>query len=214
MSLLLTLMAMPFALTSCGNDEPDNDFTQGDSRDEENKEEEPEVTLTYAKIKKIVSENVTCKAWYANYMFTFTLTSELKTKLPNEKIEYGIGHDSADGLEEISVSIGKDAYEYSSKRNGDIETITFKIPFWHYYLFVNRDDDISVESGMYYATYKALTERDSSDLSRDDKELLKAMKGYLSSYELNAKKDYRPIVYVIVNNRFYSVGRYKITDNS
>ena len=60
-------------------------------------------------------------------------------------------------------------------------------------------------SEMFYNSYMSLANKGYSNLSSSEKELYNDMIDNLEEYEKEAKKYYRPAIYVCVNNKFYKV---------
>lgn len=150
------------------------------------------------------------KYQYSDYIMTFTITSTLKSKLPGRHVQYGIGHSSRYDPLEIKVSVGKDAYYYSSSTNGDTETIIFKNPFWLYYAFVEEDYDTWVKADFYYRGYLELKEKGLSNLNSAEVDLYNTFRQYLDAWERKVGIEYRATVEVIVDNHFYLVSTFKM----
>ena len=163
-----------------------------------------------ANYEALIKDNVTVKCTYSDYMFTFTITSQLKSKLPHEKIEYGIGHFSTSFQPITNVSVGNQAYYYSSTTNGDTEVITFKNPFWFYYVFVDEDKDKWTHSEMYYASYCALINKGLSSLSTIEMSLYHDLSEYLDEYVDEVRPFYMPTAEVVINDRFYAIRGFRI----
>ena len=161
----------------------------------------------------IVKNNVTVSGSYKDYTATFTITSKLKSKLPNQNIKYGIGHKGIyNDNDEINSSIGNDAYYYSERTSGDTEIITIKIPFWYYYIFVNKDESKWAECETYYNAYMELNEKGVSELASDEKSLYDTCVKELNYYEDQVKRYYKMVVEVMVNKNIINIAEYKITD--
>ena len=203
----LMLLAASTLLLSCGGaDEPDEpeypiDTKEGGS----NQGSTPSVD-----IEEIIKNNVSVKASYSDYTFTFTITSKAKSKLPSYNVEYGIWHGVSFSKPDTSVSIGSQAYYYSTSTNGDTETIVFKNPFWFYFVFGNTDKDKWTDCEMYYKSYIALANKGLSNLSSSEKSLYNDLVKSLNSYQTEAKTFYRPAIGVTVNSKFYKVSTYQI----
>lgn len=197
------LLAASSLLFSCGGEEPDNPYVP----DEPTNTEEPEPSVN---IEEIVKNNVSVKATYSDFTFTFVITSTVKSKLPSYKVEYAIGHGLSYFKPETLLSVGKDAYYYSSSMSGNTETVTFKNPFWFYFAFGELDKDKWAKCELYYKSYIALKEQGLSNLTSSEKDLYNDLNEYIGEYETEARKYYRPSVGVFINNRYYKVATYSI----
>lgn len=193
-------------LAACGDDEPGYPDNKTDYPENNEKPNTPQDT----DIKGIVSDNVSVRCSYSDYMFTFNIRSAVKSELPSRKIEYGIGHPSVSNSTKESVSVGSQAYYYSISTNNGVDDVTFKIPFWFYFVFSSPDKEKWTLSEMYYASYCALKNQGLSNLSADEKQLYKDLTNYLNELQSEARIYYRPKVYVVVDNKFYNVGSFKI----
>jgi len=191
------------ALTSCGDDEPD--LPKEIDNPFQNEDPSSDVSVT-----DIINKHTYVSSQYSDYTFTFEISSTVKNELPDAVVEYGIGHGSSTFKEEIAVSVGEQAYYYNSSFNGVTENITFKMPFWFYYVFVNPDQEKWTICEMYYNSYIELNKMGYSNLSSDQKDLYKSVKSYLDECQEEAKNDYRPIVYINVNGKGYKLGSYRI----
>lgn len=105
----------------------------------------------------------------------------------------------------MNISVGNEAPYYSASGSSNNETITFRNPFWFYYVFVEKDDDKWTLSEMYYNSYMALVNKGYSNLSSDERALYNNLVDYLEEYDKEATEYYRPAIYVCVNNKFYKV---------
>lgn len=199
---LLLFLALPLTFMSCGGDEPDNPY------EEEWNEGDQEPTVL--DIDAIVRESVSVKGSYDKFTMNFEITSTLSSRLPGKQIRYGIGHDSASPKVNLSVSVEEQAYYFSKKRDGKTDKITFKNPFWYYYIWVDHDGDKLAECQLYYSSFMALDQKGYSHLGKDDKEFYDDLFFLLSKYEKDAKYDYRVKVGVLVDGTWFPVYTYKI----
>ena len=206
MMALFAVAIMSVSFTSCGDDEPDNP-REPDNPDYPYNPGDPDDPDT--SIGSIVKENVDVNCSYSDYAFTITFKSKLKSELPSAKIEYGVGHGDLGGTE--IVSLGSDAYHYSSHTSGNMETITITNPFWFYFIFNERDDDKSSICEAYYRAYLSLKEKGYSNLNSEEKDLYREATKELDKCEEEAKRYYSPSAQVSVNNKFYRLKRYKIS---
>lgn len=114
LKLLMAFMVLVMlSLTSCGKDEPSNPVEPnppGQNGGQSNESNES--------VEEIVANNVNASCTYNDFTFTFTISSTLNDKLPADIINYGIGHATTSFSEEISVSVGNQAYYYSSSKKG------------------------------------------------------------------------------------------------
>lgn len=200
--MMLAIASVLF--TSCGGDDPDNPANPGNTTENGSSTSNPS-TPSDPSIERIVRDNVTVSRTYSDYTYTFVIKSKVKAKLPDANVSYGIGHHTIYDQEIVNISVGNQAYYYSTSGPSSNETITFRNPFWFYYIFVEKDDDKSGLSQMYYTSYMTLVNRGYSNLSSDEKALYRELQEYLEEYEKEAKKYYRPAIYVCVNNKFYKV---------
>ena len=190
--------------TSCGGDDPDNPADPGNTTENGSSTTNPS-TPSDPSIERIVRDNVTVSRTYSDYTYTFVIKSKVKAKLPNANVSYGIGHHSIYNQEIVNISVGNQAYYYSASGSSNNETITFRNPFWFYYVFVEKDDDKWTLSEMYYNSYMALVNKGYSNLSSDERALYNNLVDYLEEYDKEATEYYRPAIYVCVNNKFYKV---------
>ncbi|MDE6611409.1 MAG: hypothetical protein K2K22_02500 [Muribaculaceae bacterium] len=194
------------SLAACGDDEPEYPDNNYDYPENNEKPDTPQDS----NIKNIVSENTSVKCSYSDYLFTFNIRSTVKSELPTRKIAYGIGHPSASYSADESVSVGEQAYYYSISTKNGVDEVTFKIPFWFYFVFSSPDKEKWALCEMYYASYCALINAGLPNLSADEKTLYNELTKELNEYESEARIYYRPNVYVMVDNKFYKVGSFKI----
>lgn len=197
------LLAASSLLFSCGGDEPDNPYVP----DEPTNTEKPEPSVN---IEEIVKNNVSVKATYSNFTFTFVITSTVKSKLPSHKVEYAIGHGLSFFKPETLVSEGNDAYYYNLTKSGNTETVTFKNPFWFYYVCGEYDGDKWAKCEMYYKSYIALIEMGLSNLTESEKALYNDIIESFTEYEYEVRRYYRPSVEVLVDHKYYKVATYSI----
>lgn len=200
--MMLAIASVLF--TSCGGDDPDNPADPGNTTENGSSTTNPS-TPSDPSIERIVRDNITVSRTYSDYTYTFTIKSRVKAKLPDANVSYGIGHHSIYDQEIVNISVGNQAYYYSTSGPSSNETITFRNPFWFYYVFTDQDKEKWTVSEMYYNSYMTLVNRGYSNLSSEEREFYNALQDYLEEYEKEAKKYYRPVIYVCVNNKFYKV---------
>lgn len=200
--MMLAIASVLF--TSCGGDDPDNPADPGNTTENGSSTTNPS-TPSDPSIERIVRDNVTVSRTYSDYTYTFTIKSRVKAKLPDANVSYGIGHHSIYDQEIVNISVGNQAYYYSTSGPSSNETITFRNPFWFYYVFVEKDNDKWGLSEMYYDSYMALVNKGYSNLSSEEKALYRDLQDYLEEYDKEANEYYRPVIYVCVNNKFYKV---------
>ena len=165
--------------------------------------------LTKTEIERIVKQNVTVKASYSDYMWHFLVESTLAKEFPNHNIAYGIGHGDVNG--NTSVSVGNQAYSYSSYKSGDKLIIEFYNPFWFYYIYgiTPTDKETWSLSEMYYNSYVALKDMGLSNLTKDEKDLYNNLVIYLNKYESTTKYSYTPSIQAVIDDKyFFEVGKY------
>lgn len=199
---LLILIVPILFFAACGEDEPNNP-SESDTPGQNGGE-------SSVSVDALVKNNVTSSSSYADYTFTFTISSMLKDKLPDDNIQYGVGHETTSFVEVVSVSVGNQAYSYSTSTSGKTETITIKNPFWFYYVFGEKDQEKWVMCSMYYSSYIELKQKGYGKLDPDEKELYDECVKYLNECQKEVKKYYRPTTYVQVNNKFYKLKSYQI----
>lgn len=200
---LIALAAIMLMVSCSKDDEPNNPI----DNDNPIQNQDP---IPSANIESIVKDNTSVNATYSDYMFTFTITSTIKEKLPSDAVKFGIEHLASFYQETVDVSVENQAYYYSKTTNGNKEIITFKNPFWFYYVATSEDKDKWAKSEMYYASYMALKNKGYSNLSSDEKSLYDKLIKYLNEYQSEAKRYYRPTICVLINNRFYNIKTYQI----
>ena len=201
--ILMLVIASVF-FTSCGGDDPENPNEPGNTTENGGTTTNPS-TPSDPSIERIVRDNVTVSRTYSDYTYTFVIKSKVKAKLPDANVSYGIGHHTIYDQEIVNISVGNQAYYYSTSGPGSNETITFRNPFWFYYVFADQDREKWTVSEMFYNSYMSLANKGYSNLSSYEKELYNDMIDNLEEYEKEAKKYYRPVIYVCVNNKFYKV---------
>jgi len=203
----MLLIAASLCMQSCGENEPEMpDKSHNNSAENGSSDSNQNGTFD----ESLIKDNVSVSSSYSDYTFTFTVKSKLKSKLPYSDVEYGIGHGSVYESTYIDVSVGDQAYYYSSSVSGDTETITFKNPFWFYYVFTNKDLDKWTTCEIYYNAYLELKEKDYSRLSSDERDLYDGITNYLDECQREVKRYYRPILAVYVNNKFYPAKSFQI----
>lgn len=212
--VLLLVALSTLCVYSCSKDEIEPDPTpvrpDGGAGSDSESDSESDTTEDYF---NIVKNNVSTTASYEDYTATFIITSRLKSQLTNKSIEYGIGHkDIYNSKDVINNSVGNDAYYYSERETGNTEIITIKIPFWFYYVFVEKDESKWADCEAYYRAYIELKEKDVSKLASDEKSLYDTCIKYLNKYENEVKSYYKMAVQVVVNTNFITIAEYKITD--
>lgn len=208
--LSILLVGALTLLSSCDEDEPKNPFEDwvddpdspewNDPNSGENSDD------NYQSIKTLVNQHVSATASYREYAWYFTIESTLETVL-DKRIQYGIGHGDIDGFEYVSV--GSDAYYYSMNvlSNGT-RKIEFCNPFYFYYIFGgHQDNDIWVDTELYYRIYNELNPK--SSLTLEEKNFLNDVIGYLNDYEKEANSYYQPSIYVLIDGKYYLVKRFK-----
>lgn len=200
--LMALIVPSMLSLASCGKDEPNNpaDPNSPDQNGGQSNES----------IEAIIADNVNASSSYNDYTFTFTISSTLNDKLPTNSIQFGIGHATSSFSEEILVSVGTQAYNYSSSVNGKVETITIKNPFWFYYVFAAPDQSKWTMCEVFYNSYIELKNKGYNRLSSDEKDLYNEAVKYLNDCQKEARLYYRPTINVIINNKYYKVKSYQI----
>lgn len=136
--MMLAIASVLF--TSCGGDDPDNPADPGNTTENGSSTTNPS-TPSDPSIERIVRDNVTVSRTYSDYTYTFTIKSRVKAKLPDANVSYGIGHHSIYDQEIVNISVGNQAYYYSTSGPSSNETITFRNPFWFYYVFTDQDKE-------------------------------------------------------------------------
>ncbi|MFG6391050.1 MAG: hypothetical protein K1V76_01895 [Candidatus Amulumruptor sp.] len=197
----------PIFLTSCGDDEPEY-VAPAVPEAGSNTSGNDDPASSDTQIKALIRKHVTVRAAYSDYMWNFTITSTLHNALPDATIKFGIGHGDIDG--ETQISVGSQAYGYTSRYNGDNFEAKFVNPFWFYYIFgVDPSDGESATlCSMYYNSYNALKSQGYGNLSPEEKSLYNDLVRYLDEYERTADMYYSPSVYVQVNNKVYMFASY------
>lgn len=193
--LLAIAFCISWSLAACGEDD-ELDIPNKD----ENENVKPETSVA-----EIVQRNTYVNSSYSDYTFNFTITSKVKHNLPNDNVQYGIGHGSTSNTDEVIVSVGSQAYYYTITTNGDTETVTFQNPFWFYYVFTDTDKDKWAMCEIYYRTYMKLKKKGYSQLTSNEKDLYDEVTDYLDECQNEVERYYRPIICVIVNNKYYKI---------
>lgn len=201
------LIVALLCLQSCAKDEPN---IPGTSHNNSTENSNSDTNQNETSVEGLIKDNVSVTNSYTDYCFTFTVKSKLKSKLPYSEVEYGIGHGSIYESTYINVSVGNQAYYYSSSINNGIETITFKNPFWFYYVFANQDKDKWTKCEMYYKSYISLKEKGYSRLSSEERELYGEITRYLDECQEEVKRYYKPILEICVDGKFYQVKSFQI----
>lgn len=206
------MLAAAFACLTltCCHEDPEPDPTPSYSFESGSYDSETSNNDEKKRIEKIVKENVHVTATYSHYMWTFRITSTLKSKLPGKKIQYGIGHHKAVDGEEYWASIDDEAYYYDIVKNGDKETITFKNPFWWYYLWCEKNMYTFSSIDNDYRCYLALMDKGSSEWAREERDLYEYLIDNLNQSEWEVRGDYFPSIEVWCDNQRYVIGSYKI----
>lgn len=205
---MLLFVFASFLLTSCGGDEPDNpggEDIPGSSTGPGGSQpgtSDPDFTL-------LISQNVSVKATYSNFLWNFEIQSTLHNVLPGRKIQFGIGHGDVNGT--TSISVENKAYFYSSRTSGDTFICNFKNPFWFYYVagMETTDHDAWGKCEMYYTAYVNLTNQGLGTLNNSEKVLYNQLVQYLKEYEDGAKGCYKPSVYVYIDDKGHKVAQYR-----
>lgn len=136
--MMLAIASVLF--TSCGGDDPDNPAEPGTTTENGSSTTNPS-TPSDPSIERIVRDNVTVSRTYSDYTYAFVIKSKVKAKLPDANVSYGVGHNATFNQTTVNISVGNQAYYYSAGGSSNNETITFRNPFWFYYVFVEKDDD-------------------------------------------------------------------------
>ncbi len=203
----MILIASSLFLQACSKHEPEMPSdTKYDNSENGNNDANKDETL----VENLIQNNVSVTCFYSDYSFTFTIKSKLKSRLPYYDIDYGIGHGTVFESAYISVSLGKQAYFYSSSVSGDTETVTLKNPFWFYYVFINQDKEKWTLCERYYDSYMYLKEKGYSKLSSDEKNLYNEIINYLNECQKEVKYSYKPIIEVCVDNKFYPIQSFRM----
>lgn len=165
--------------------------------------------LTRSDIETIIKSKVSVTATYSDYLWHFHVESTLANTFPNHTIKYGIGHGNVNG--NTNVSIGAQAYKYSSYNSGDKQIIDFYNPFWFYYIFgaSTVDKDTYSLCEIYYSSYIALKNKGYSSLTSDEKSLYSDLVSALNKYESATKYAYTPSVQILIDDEYsFVVGTY------
>ena len=180
---------------------------------EEQKSEDSDDPFDFEKdalIKQLITENVTVDASYTNFIWNFEIVSTLHNALPGKKIRFGIGHGVIEDLFE-NVTFEDQAYYYSYEESGNKALITFKSPFWYYFLFGSNPPGGDAAS-FYYGLYKQLQEKIDEfgvdSLSKNEKDEYKTVLDILRKSERNASS-YEPSVQVEIDGECYVVCRFR-----
>ena len=206
---LLVSLGIICTFSSCGDDDDDTTktpiYNEEQNQDEEEKDEHSTVN-----IQDIVKNNVSVIGYYQDFMFTFIIKSKVKSKLPNAKVEYGVGHLSTNSSndEYYSCSVGDQAYYYSSYTNGDEETIIIKNPFWFYY--VDKNPELMTYCSMYHQYYLSLIEKGLSNLSESQIDLYNKLEAKLDDAEKEPSIYYTPRIEILIDNKSYPVREFRI----
>ena len=174
---------------------------------------DPEAMANETRIKQLITENVTVDASYSDFIWNFEIVSTLHNALPDKKIRFGIGHGLIEDLFE-KVSIEDQAHYYTYEESGDKALITFKTPYYYYFLFGSNpsDADAAVEAEFYYAAYKELREKIDEfgfdSLSENEKDFYRTLVEILRKSERKASS-YEPSVQVEIDGKCYVVRRYR-----
>lgn len=195
---------------SCSRERDEPEYDYSFDKTDQSTETPSDNSKDDSKIKSLIDQCVSVNAQYVDYMWYFTIESTLHHELPGRKIEYGIGHGDINGKE--SVSVGDQAYKYSSIDNGRKKIINFTIPFWFYYIFGIEpyDEKAWTRCEMYYASYIFLKDKGLNSLSKDEQDLYRSLQQELNDYENEARLFYKPAVEICVDSKFYLKARYRM----
>lgn len=207
-SLLVILMF--FLGGGCSSEPEESKFSDFDENYGTVNDDKNQDVDSYLDITKLIDECVKVDVRYSDYMWYFNIESTLHHKLPNKKIEFGIGHGVLDGDEKISLE--DDAYGFTSQNNGTKKIYKFTNPFWFYYIFGMEpcDTESWTRCEINYASYIFLKDIGYSNMTNTEKESYNNLKESLNKYETSMKMNYRPSVQVLIGSKFYLVGRYRI----
>lgn len=197
-------------MISCQTDEPNNDNSSTSGSSNSNSNTGSNNGQTQASVESLINSKVSASSSYKDFTFTFTIKSQLQSELPGSNIQFGVGHNSTNGLSNISVSVGNQAYSYSSSSSGTQQTVTIKNPFWFYYLFTAPNSSKAATSEGYYNQYLALAAKGYYNLTSEEKELYNGANRILTDYEKDAKSYYKPTIYVVVDGKYYQLNSYRI----
>ena len=203
-TLAIGLIVSP-VLVSCGTDEDDE---PNFSKENQTPSDNDYIDIQdRSEVIRIIRNNISVEHSYSDYYITYTITSKLKkNKFKGHKIEYGVAHLGSNAIpEEVFFSVGNDAPYYEEICKGDIETITIKIPFWFYYVFVERDNEIWANCELYYRSYIALKEKGESTWYLEEKELYDDIVEALDRYDVKARPYYAPEVVCFIDGRDYFI---------
>lgn len=207
-SLALTLLMVGAIsiLPSCSKDEPDTpnkDWSQGDTSDEETPSQSP----TKSDIQKLIRKHVNVNARYGDYTCYFEIESTIEEALPDHTVKYGIGHGDVDGS--IAVSVGNQAYKYSSSIQNGVHIYKFEVPIWFYLMFgvpqSKYDEDLLTTCQIYYNSYLALIKKGINNLNMDEYDLYQEVIGTLSALLKEVRTNYTPSVQLELDGIQYFV---------
>lgn len=195
---------------SCSDEPEYPDDNESSWIDNESSSNEKEETPT-VDIPKLIKEHVTVSATYSEYVWHFHIESTLHDVLPGKKIQFGIGHGDVNGT--TSVSVEDQAYKYSSSMKNDVKIMDFENPFWFYYIFGQEETKETkkawTDCEIYYAAYLKLKNKNSKDLTEDEKKLMSDLPSYFREYEKAADNYYKPTIQVLIDSHFYKIATYK-----
>lgn len=206
-NLLVLLIAIILSsFSSCDPVEPELDIPDNNVSAESNEKAD----MTDAEIEKIINDNISISCKYIDYTFIFSIKSTVKSRLPNDKIRYGISHKSTSFYEIIHVSVEDQAYYYSCNTYNGVDEVTFRIPFWFYYAFVEIDTTELALCEVFYRSYMDLVDKGQANFVYTDQELYDYCVDGLNKSERYVKYDYLPTVSVLVNNKCYEIKSFQI----
>lgn len=202
-------MSISVSMVSCGDDDPDEPQPVMPSTGDGSSGGDQSGVFTDSQIKALISQHVSVTARYSDYLWSFEIKSTLHKVMSDKRIQFGIGHGDVNGTTMVSVEDG--AYGYTASTSGNTFIAKFENPFWFYYMFgtdSGRSDAAMCE--MYYASYKAVCNKELSNLTAEERDLYNDMAKYFDDYERQANLFYTPSVEVFIDGKkFYTVATYK-----
>lgn len=192
--------------TGCSVDEPDNLWADNEEQETPDTPSGDDI-CSEAEINRLLKQHVKVSASYGDYVWKFHIESTLHTALPDEDVQFGIGHGiKDDGTETIYVE--DDVYSYKWHMSGNKKFMDIVNPYWDYYIYTVLNPDYKLWSlcDLFYKSYVLLKDRPS--LTDEEKDLMKATTHDLNKYEIETRYSYHPAVYVKINYRFYKIAAF------
>ncbi len=145
---------------------------------------------------------------YHDYCWNYSINSTLEKELKGHKVEYKILHGIKGETDLAYVDAGNDInYEYIYNEYGDKAAITFRIPYYFYYLaekVINGNSYGDASNSFYLNSYLALKKKSSeTSLSNSEKALLADVIDILYDDEIRPKSLWETRLVVEIDGKSY-----------